>query len=176
MAQRAIKRLPGLKEAFYDPLGSFNDGRFGGPIGGHSDHVHVSDIDPQGMLRAIALAQQMGLAVRENPYVDKVDPVHVQGSYHYRDFPGLYNGKQLGEAVDVSGAPNLMADYYRAVTAGDAATRMQQASPIQASLAQAQPTPQAQSPSMALAAATPLQRPPVAAPIQLALRLLGITR
>lgn len=106
----------GLAEAFYDPLGSWDNGRFGGPIGGHSDHVHISASTPNEMLRAIKLAQSMGLAVRENPYVDAVDPVHVQGSYHYRTFPGQFGGKRLGEAIDVSGAADRMAAFYRAMT------------------------------------------------------------
>jgi hypothetical protein len=106
----------GLAEAFYDPLGSFDNGRFGGPIGNHSDHVHISASTPTEMLKAIRLAQSMGLAVRENPYVDPVDPVHVTGSYHYKAFPGQYGGKKLGEAIDVSGAPERMAAFYKAMT------------------------------------------------------------
>jgi len=105
-----------LAEAFYDPLGSWDSGRFGGPIGGHSDHVHLSITNPQVMIAAIHQAQQMGLRVGENPYTDKVDPVHVTGSFHYKDFPGRYSGKQLGEAIDVSGSPDLMARYYRWAT------------------------------------------------------------
>ena len=108
----------GLEEAFYDPLGSYDQGQFGGPIGGHSDHVHVSQSDPQAMLAAIQLAQQLGLAARENPYVDPVDPVHTDGSYHYRNFPGTYNGRQLGEGLDVSGPATAMARYYRQITGG----------------------------------------------------------
>lgn len=67
------------------------------------------------MLRAIALAQSMGLSARENPYVDPVDPVHATHSYHYRTFPGLFSGKHLGEAVDVSG-PNMV-EYYNRLAA-----------------------------------------------------------
>jgi len=104
----------GLAEAFYDPLGQWDNGRFSSKgIGGHSDHVHVSITNAQTMLRAIRRAQEMGLAARENPYVDAVDPVHVKGSYHYRDFPGQYGGKKLGEALDVSGNAKLMSDYFR---------------------------------------------------------------
>jgi hypothetical protein len=106
----------GLAEAFYDPLGSWDNGRFGGPIGGHSDHVHISASTPTEMLKAIRLAQSMGLSVRENPYVDPVDPVHVQGSYHYRTFPGQFGGKKLGEAIDVSGPASSMAAFYKAMT------------------------------------------------------------
>jgi hypothetical protein len=65
------------------------------------------------MLYAIRKAEQMGLTVRENPYTDSVDPVHVKGSFHYRTFPNLYGGKKLGEAIDVSGPAPLMARFYR---------------------------------------------------------------
>lgn len=107
----------GLVEAFYDPLGSYDNGAFGGPIGGHTNHVHLSITNPQLMLLAISAAQKMGLHVGENPYVGTVDPnVHVHDSYHYRNFPGLYNGKTLGMAIDVSGPPGLMATYYRLAT------------------------------------------------------------
>jgi hypothetical protein len=109
----------GLAEAFYDPQGSYDNGRFGGPIGGHSDHVHVSETNPQQMIRAIQLAGQMGLSAGENPYTgNPADPgVHVADSYHYRDFPGTYSGKQLGEGLDVSGGtPSLLARYYNTVT------------------------------------------------------------
>lgn len=68
------------------------------------------------MLSVIAMAQKMGLKVGENPYVGPVDKnVHVRGSYHYMNFPGLYNGRQLGKAIDVSGQPSLMASFYRLV-------------------------------------------------------------
>jgi hypothetical protein len=52
--------------------------------------------------------------VSENPYVDPVDPVHVNDSYHYKTFPGKWNGKPLGEAIDVSGSPELMMQFYTA--------------------------------------------------------------
>jgi len=115
-AAKATGSKHALAEAFYDPLGSWDSGRFGGPIGGHSDHVHLSITNPQVMLSAISWAQQHGLRVGENPYTSKVYPVHVKGSYHYRDFPGKYGGKTLGEAVDVTGTPAQMAAYYRWAT------------------------------------------------------------
>jgi cell wall-associated NlpC family hydrolase len=116
-------KLPGLAEAFYDPLGSYDTnggtkGTFGGPIGGHSDHVHISAYSPQEMLKAINVAQQMGLHVGENPYVgDNPEAgIHVNTSYHYRTFPGVFGGRKLGEAIDVSGDPDLMAKFYRTMT------------------------------------------------------------
>lgn len=105
-----------LAEAFYDPLGSYDQGAFGGAIGHHMDHVHLSIIRAAAMIAAINKARAMGLRVGENPYVDKVDPVHVKGSFHYRDFPSGWQGKPLGEAIDVSGDPKLMAAYYRWAT------------------------------------------------------------
>lgn len=111
----------GVAELFYDPAGQhkqWDQGNWIDPIGGHSDHVHVSFSDPQTALRLIHLAQDMGLRVGENPYVDGVDPVHVKTSFHYRTFPGTFpgtfNGKQLGEAIDVSGPSDLMMRFYDA--------------------------------------------------------------
>jgi hypothetical protein len=107
----------GLVEAFYDPLGQYDNGRFSNQgIGGHSDHVHLSITNPQTMISAISKAQQMGLRVGENPYTDPVDPVHVKGSFHYKTFPGMFGGKRLGEGIDVSGDSAAMAAYYRWAT------------------------------------------------------------
>lgn len=104
-----------LAEAFYDPLGSYDNGHVGGPIGGHSDHVHLSITDPQQMVQAIELAKSLGLRVSENPYVDPVDPVHVKGSFHYRT-AGKVNGRPVGEALDASGSPAAMARFYKLAT------------------------------------------------------------
>lgn len=106
----------GLAEAFYDPLGSYDNGKFGGAIGGHSDHVHLSITSAQTMIEAIKQAERMGLHVGENPFVGGVAPVHVKDSYHYRDFPGKYQGRTLGEAIDVSGDASKMAAFYRWAT------------------------------------------------------------
>lgn len=102
-----------LAEAFYDPLGSYDNGRFGGAIGGHGKHVHLSITNPQAMLAAINQARKMGLDPRENLYSENVDPVHSPKSFHYRTFPGRYGGKQLSKGVDVSGDARKMAGYYR---------------------------------------------------------------
>lgn len=102
-----------LSEAFYDPLGGYDSGQLIKAIGGHSDHVHASIVKAQAMLRAIKQAQQMGLAVRENPYVDPVDPGHTTGSFHGRNFAGKYNNRTLGQGIDVSGDSAKMAAYYK---------------------------------------------------------------
>lgn len=106
----------GIRELFYDPLGAYDEGNWINPIGGHSDHVHASFGDPQAALYGIRLANQMGLRASENPYAEgsPAEPgVHTDTSYHYRNFPGSYDGKQLGMGLDVSGSPDLMADYFK---------------------------------------------------------------
>lgn len=100
-------------ELFYDPLGAYKFGQSIAPIGGHSDHVHAAFQNAQATIQAIRLAQSLGLRVSENPYVDPVDPVHVKNSYHYRTFPGQYNGRRVGEAFDASGSPQAMATLFR---------------------------------------------------------------
>ena len=105
-----------LEEAFHDPLGGFDNGKRIGAIGGHGKHVHAGFNSPKSALAAIKLAKSMGLNVRENPYTDPVDPVHTKGSFHYRNFPGKYNGRTLGMGMDVSGDPRKMAEFYRTVT------------------------------------------------------------
>jgi hypothetical protein len=56
----------------------------------------------------ITLAQSYGLHVGENPLVDKVDPVHAAGSYHYQKAKGA-----PGAAADVSGDPAQMRKFAR---------------------------------------------------------------
>lgn len=102
----------GIRELFYDPSGAYDEGKWINPIGGHSDHVHASFGTSEAALAAIRQAQAMGLSARENPYTDQVDPVHTTNSYHYRNFPGRYGGRQLGMGLDVSGSSALMAKYF----------------------------------------------------------------
>jgi hypothetical protein len=91
-----------LKELFYGQT-SFKDGKPAAPVSGHDDHVHVA-AGPKSVVRLGELAQQMGLSVRENPHFDKVDPVHVAGSYHYRN-----------QAIDVSGDPKKLRRFTKRV-------------------------------------------------------------
>lgn len=116
-APTSLRSQGSLAELFYDPLGAYDEGKFIDPIGGHSDHVHVSMRNAQAMINAIGMAQKMGLSARENPYTDPVDPVHTTGSYHYRNFPGTYGGKNVGMGLDVSGDPARMAAFYKAILA-----------------------------------------------------------
>lgn len=96
-----------LLELFYNGPGGVNvkNGRVvpRGFVSGHEDHVHVA-AGPKTVVRLGKLAQRMGLHVGENPHFGGVEPVHAKGSYHYRD-----------EAIDVSGDPQLMAEYARRV-------------------------------------------------------------
>ena len=68
--------------------------------------------DKPFVLRAGDYAQSLGLSVRENPYYDKVDPVHTEGSDHYRS-AGTYRGKQYGAALDVSGDPEKQRRFFK---------------------------------------------------------------
>lgn len=83
----------------------------GGPTHSTGPHIHAAFTNPQLELAAIQWAQQHGLNVGENPYVGSLSPgVHAPHSYHNVTFPGLFNGRKLGEAVDVSG-PGMGAFY-----------------------------------------------------------------
>jgi hypothetical protein len=62
-----------------------------------------------GVVAAIKYAQSLGLRVSENPYVDTVDPVHVKNSDHY----AKYDGSNVGKAMDVSGDPTKLKQYFK---------------------------------------------------------------
>lgn len=106
-------RKGAVRELFHDPLGAVDEGQEIAPIGGHGKHVHAAFRDPQSAVAAIRLAQSLGLRVSENPYVDKVDPVHTGGSFHYRTFNQRVNGRQVGQGMDVSGSAAAMAEVYK---------------------------------------------------------------
>lgn len=102
-------RFPGIAELLHEGVG--------GPTHSTGEHIHVASTNPGTMLRVLALAKTLGLAERENPYVDPVDPVHARNSYHYRTFPGVYHGRRLGEATDFSGSEAAMMALYRRLQA-----------------------------------------------------------
>lgn len=97
-----------INELFYDPLGGIKHGQSVGAIGHHTDHVHVALSSLAAQRTAEAQARRMGLHVGEESDRD-VHPVHVHGSYHYKDFPHSH----LREAADISGDPHAMAAFYR---------------------------------------------------------------
>jgi hypothetical protein len=103
---KRFKHTPGgIYEVFYDPPGEYWDSGAvqKGAIGGHPNHVHVS-ADRKLVVKYGRLAQRMGLHVSEQSKFDQVDPVHTDGSFHYKDM-----------AIDVSGDANKMAAFYRLV-------------------------------------------------------------
>jgi hypothetical protein len=71
--------------------------------GGHANHVHVA-AGPKTVVALGKVAERMGLHVGENKAFGGVDPVHVPGSYHYKN-----------EAIDVSGDQRLMGKFARYV-------------------------------------------------------------
>src|SRR4030095_7893029 len=46
--ERLAKGDRGVIELFYDPAGGYNDGKRTGPIGGHSNHLHIAVAKPPG--------------------------------------------------------------------------------------------------------------------------------
>jgi hypothetical protein len=81
-----------------------------GYVSGHTDHVHAGFKTGGQARRAARLAQSLGLSVREYSPLDKVDPVHTEGSLHYQ-----YGGKR---AMDVSGDPAAMRKFARLIARG----------------------------------------------------------
>lgn len=102
-ASSSSQGMSPLKELFWQGRGGI-DVKNGvkqpqGFVSGHTDHVHVA-AGPKTVVELGKLAQQLGLHVGENPQFGGVNPVHVKGSYHYKN-----------EAIDVSGDPKTMAHY-----------------------------------------------------------------
>jgi len=81
------------------------DGRqvYGSVWNGHRDHVHVA-AGPNTIVKLGKLAESMGLHVGENSHFGGVHPVHVKGSYHYKN-----------EAIDVGGDPKKMDQFAHRV-------------------------------------------------------------
>lgn len=106
-ASRPRKGQSPLLELFWQGPGGINvkNGKKvqQGFVSGHTTHVHVA-AGPKTVDALGRLAQKMGLRVGENETFDRVDPVHTDGSYHYRD-----------QAIDVSGDPKKMAAFARTV-------------------------------------------------------------
>lgn len=110
----------GLQELIYDPIGSYfrgNDGVTPGAYGGHETHVHEAATNPRVLLKSLRVGQnRFNLTPGENPFTgNDADPgVHADHSFHYRDFPGTFGkgDRQLGEAIDWTGAPEDMANFF----------------------------------------------------------------
>lgn len=97
----------GLLELIHTPLGfGVKNGARVAPYAenAHYNHVHVA-AGPKTVIDIGNIAEkQFGLTVRENPHWDKVDPVHVNGSYHYKN-----------QAIDVSGDAGKMKAFAQYV-------------------------------------------------------------
>lgn len=94
-----------LRELFYDPGISIDDGKRTGAIGGHSDHVHVAvdnDADRKLVLR---LAKRYGVQVTSTGGGN-----HTEGSFHYKR---TKRGKS--RAIDFAGDPAAMLAFDKAV-------------------------------------------------------------
>lgn len=107
-------KLRGINEMFWNPMGRKYDqgSMIQGTTEGHDNHIHFGFEAPDVAVAVIKKAQELGLSVRENPYVDKVDPVHTEGSFHYGNFAEKYNGKTLGKGLDVSGDKTKMRQLF----------------------------------------------------------------
>jgi hypothetical protein len=87
----------------------------------HDTHIHFGFTTPETALAVIKMAQSLGLHAGENPYSDdNLENVHKNNSFHYRMFPGTYEGKKLGKGLDVSGNIDKMKELFNfvAVTIG----------------------------------------------------------
>jgi hypothetical protein len=95
-----------VNELFYDPLGWYLDEgkQVQGAIGGHGGHLHAGANSESDAVRIGKWAERMGLSVREQSHFDPVDPVHTDGSFHYKD-----------QAVDVSGDPKKLRRLARKI-------------------------------------------------------------
>lgn len=78
----------------------------------HDTHIHFGFAEPDVAISIIKKAKSLGLHAGENPFSDDVEPVHKKNSYHYRTFPGSFEGKTLGKGLDVSGNRDKMVELY----------------------------------------------------------------
>ena len=116
--------IPGIDEMVWNKMpwgvdaGNKQDGL---KWSGHDTHIHFGFTTPETALAVIKMAQSLGLHAGENPFSDKnLENVHKNNSFHYRMFPGTYEGKKLGKGLDVSGDSDKMKELFNfvAVTIG----------------------------------------------------------
>jgi len=101
------QNLGGVNELIYNPLGyGYDQGKYisGYKVKNHDNHLHLGFDNRETAIEIMDKVKSMGLNCRENPYCgDVVDPVHANGSFHYKNFPG---NPQVGGGLDVSGDVN----------------------------------------------------------------------
>lgn len=117
--------IRGIDELVYNPVtkkgGSIGYGYDGGKKvegitwTGHENHMHIAFTDRNVAMDVINTADSMGLTTTENPYAKKdpnkkVDPVHTDNSFHYKNFPGT---PTVGQAVDISGDQNKITNLIK---------------------------------------------------------------
>lgn len=96
-----------LHEAFYNPVGDYDEGKPIGAVEGHDTHAHFGG-NPRVIAAIVRRAQKRGLAIREYAPVDPVEHVHAQNSWHYR-----FGGRG---GVDISGDQRKLAAFFRRIT------------------------------------------------------------
>lgn len=98
--------LNGIDELQYNPMGwGANKGVKikGQKWDKHDNHIHLGFTDPQITLAIIKKAEELGLNPDENLYTGGVTPgKHDEKSFHYQQFEGTYDGKQLSKGLDVN--------------------------------------------------------------------------
>lgn len=113
-----VRVLPGLEELLYQHRlwdsggGFYNDAN---TTENHQTHLHQAFSNPYLGLKSLRVGQnKFDLRPAENPYVDQVDPVHSDKSWHYRVFEGRYGpqDKQLGSAIDWTGSHENLNAFY----------------------------------------------------------------
>jgi hypothetical protein len=113
--------IDGIDEMVWNKMDrGYNDGKLvkGIKWNNHDDHIHIGAINPKAMLEIIKKAKSLGLNATQNPFTGKVGKVHTNTSWHYKEFDGLYEGKKLGNGLDVSGDPNKMKELFEWVESG----------------------------------------------------------
>ena len=82
----------------------------------HDTHIHFGFTNVDVAVKVIEKALSLGLHAGENPYTSKVNPVHVDDSFHYNTFSQTVNGKKVGGGLDVSGNPSKMEELFNWVS------------------------------------------------------------
>jgi hypothetical protein len=99
--------LNGIDEMQYNPMGWGADKgvkRKGQKWDNHDNHIHLGFTNSDVTLAVIKKAEELGLNPDENLYTKgKVTPgKHDPGSFHYQQFEGTYDGKQLSKGLDIN--------------------------------------------------------------------------
>ena len=111
--------IPGIDEMVWNkmPWGvDAGNKKVGIKWSNHDTHIHFGFTNAEVAVKVIEKAKQLGLHAGENPYSAKVNPVHVDDSFHYKTFSQTINGKKVGGGLDVSGDRNKMEELFNWVS------------------------------------------------------------